>query len=46
MKGMTSTIAFVTLAASSAVFEADYSTLDADGNGAMSVQAASVDAAL
>ncbi|GAP77172.1 MULTISPECIES: calmodulin [Pseudoalteromonas] len=46
MKGMTSTIAFVTLAASSAVFAADFNALDADGNGAISVQEASVDAAL
>lgn len=46
MKRMTSTLALITLAASSAAFAADFSTLDADGNGAISVQEASVDAAL
>ncbi|TMO42794.1 calmodulin, partial [Pseudoalteromonas ruthenica] len=40
------TLAVITLAASSAAFAADFSSFDADGNGAISVQEASVDAAL
>ncbi|RZF81784.1 calmodulin, partial [Pseudoalteromonas sp. CO325X] len=46
MKRMTSTLALITLAASSAAFAADFSTLDADGNGAISKQEAAVDAEL
>ncbi|WP_105215198.1 MULTISPECIES: calmodulin [unclassified Pseudoalteromonas] len=46
MKTMTATIALITLAASSAAFAADFSTLDVDGNGAISVQEAAADAAL
>ena len=46
MKRMTSTLTLITLAASSAAFAADFSTLDADGNGAISKQEAAVDAEL
>jgi len=46
MKPMTTTLAIITLAASSAAFAADFSALDTDGNGAISVEEAAVDASI
>ncbi|WP_462156811.1 calmodulin [Pseudoalteromonas sp. GB56] len=43
MKRITSTLALITLAASSAAFAADFSALDADGNGAISIEEAAAD---